>query len=81
MTVSVQEAIAVQEAARMINDQISAFKEIYANQDDLNIAIMCCLKIATDSVKQGSNSGHSEKKALDALAALEKQLDDVLEQS
>lgn len=81
MTVSVQEAVAVQEAARMINDQISTFKEMYANQDDLNIAIMCCLKIATDSVKQGSSSGNTEKKALETLNALEKQLDNVLEQS
>jgi len=81
MKVSEEEALAVQEAARMINEQISSFKNIYRTQDDLNIALMCCLKIASDYVRQQHYQEETVQIASDKLDAAQGRLAKLLEES
>lgn len=77
--VSDAEREVVEEAARRINAQISQFKATYHTQDDLNLAIMTCLKFATDMVRQAHHAEEDQQELTDALNALEKQLSTNLE--
>ena len=78
---SEEEGAAVLRAARLINEQISAFKSVYTTQDDLNIAIMCSLKVATDYIHLSDEAAASEQEALEGLSNLEKRIDKVLQES
>ena len=69
----------VEEAARRINAQISQFKATYHTQDDLNIAIMACLKFATESVRDEHASDKEKSELQQALDTLEHQLSTHLE--
>ena len=72
--VSSEEKEVVEEAARRINAQISQFKATYHTQDDLNLAIMACLKFATDLVRISQQSDKSEQALKKTLDTLEKEL-------
>lgn len=72
MKVSEDEVAAIQEASRLINEQISSFRNVYKTQDDLNIALMCCLKIASDYVRQQNQEDeivHVASKKIDQIQA------------
>ncbi len=75
------EGASVLRAARLINEQIAHFKSVYTTQDDLNIAIMCCLKIATDYIHQSDEATLLEQEAVEGLSALEARIDNVLQES
>lgn len=74
MKVSSQEKEVVEEAARRINAQIGQFKATYHTQDDLNIAIMACLKFATDMIRTDQGTKQEQEGVLKVLDALENQL-------
>jgi iron-sulfur cluster repair protein YtfE (RIC family) len=57
-----------------INAQISQFKATYHTQDDLNLAIMACLKFATDLVRISQQSEQGKQEVKKALDTLEEQL-------
>jgi cell division protein ZapA (FtsZ GTPase activity inhibitor) len=71
---SSEEKKAVEEAARMINEQISSFKEVYTTQDDLNVALMCCLNIATEHIKTLHRTQDSQEKTTRELDNMEHRL-------
>ncbi len=81
MKVSESEVSAVQDAARLINEQISSFKNAYRTQDDLNIALMCCLKIATDYVRQQHQEDEIVNVASDKIDTIQAQLANLLNES
>ena len=81
MKVNAEEEVVVKEAARMINEQISAFKSIYTTQDDLNIALMCCLKITSDLIRDQKGEEADAEEVLNTLASLEESLDQALKES
>lgn len=69
------EAAIVQEAARRINEQVSALKSLYTTQDDLNIALMCCLKVATDHVRFERDTEAQTQAAMALVAGMEARLE------
>lgn len=81
MKVGEDEVAAIQEASRLINEQISSFRSVYKTQDDLNIALMCCLKIASDYVKQQSQEESVVQEASQKIEQIQAQLAEVLEKS
>ncbi|MEL6592231.1 MAG: cell division protein ZapA [Bacteroidota bacterium] len=70
-----EEAAVIQEAAQSINGKIKAFKAQYKTQDDLDIAIMCCLDIMTEHLKDKANTARQTDTALESLQELEQRLD------
>jgi len=52
-----EEAEVIREAAQLIHNKMRAFKSEYKTQDDVDIAIMCCLSIMTEylTYKQRDN--------------------------
>lgn len=73
--VNKEEALVIEEAAKAINAKIKSFKRQYKAQDDLNIAIMCCLDIMTDYLSYKNKEADSAKKILNELTVLEEKLD------
>ena len=73
-----EEAAVIQEAAQSINAKMKAFKAEYKNQDDLNIAIMCCLDIMTEYLAQKTQTNRQVKTVLNELSNLEEKLDQTL---
>ena len=74
-----EEAAVIEEAAARINAKIKAFKAEYKTQDDLDIAIMCCLDIMTEYLKQRFQDKKSEQTILNELAILEQKLNHSLD--
>ena len=81
MKVSEHEAAAVKDAARLINEQISSFRNVYRTQDDLNIALMCCLKIATDYMRQQHQEDNMVNSATEKINQIQAQLAEIMEKS
>lgn len=75
------EAAVIQEAAQSINGRIKAFKAQYKTQDDLDIAIMCCLEIMTEHLKNKAHTARQTDTALESLNALEQRLDSSIQLS
>ncbi len=75
------EAAVIQEAAQSINGRIKAFKAQYKTQDDLDIAIMCCLEIMTEHLKDKAHTARQTDTALESLDALEQRLDSSIQLS
>lgn len=73
-----EEAAVIQEAAGRINAKIKAFKAEYKNQDDLNIAIMCCLDIMTEFLAQERKQDSQLQAVLHEISTLEEKLDHTL---
>ena len=78
MRVESEEVSAVQAAARMINEELQELKTLYSRQDDLSIAIMCCLKIATEHAKQIESNEKLSVEMQESLDKIEQQLDKTL---
>lgn len=71
-----EEAAAVQQAAKLINEKVKNFRVEYGMRDDTDIVIMCCLDIATEWVKMQQNYNPIETQPLlETLARIEKHLD------
>ncbi len=73
--VNEEEALVIEEAAKAINAKIKAFKRQYKTQDDLNIAIMCCLDIMTEHLGYKNKEADAAKEILNELSVLEEKLD------
>lgn len=69
----------IEEAAARINAKIKAFKAEYKTQDDLDIAIMCCLDIMTEYLTHKSQDEKKEQTVLKELAILEQKLNHSLD--
>lgn len=73
-----EEAAVIEEAARVINAKVKAFKAEYKTQDDLDIAIMCCLDIMTEFLSHKVQSQQQSEEILTELSRLEEKLDATL---
>jgi cell division protein ZapA (FtsZ GTPase activity inhibitor) len=70
------EAAAIREAARMINEKIGFFRLEYGMREETDIALMCCLEIATDFLKHKRQAEIFDTTTLvQKLSILEKHLD------
>ena len=74
-----EEKAVIQEAAESINTKIKAFKAQYKTQDDLDIAIMCCLDIMTEYLTHKTKSRTQVDSFLQQLSQLEQKLDATLQ--
>lgn len=74
-----EEKAVIQEAAQSINSKIKAFKAQYKTQDDLDIAIMCCLDIMTEYLAHKAKARRQADTFLQELSHLEQKLDDTLQ--
>ena len=70
-----EEAVVIEEAARHINAKIKAFKAEYKTQDDLDIAIMCCLDVMTEYLSHKVHAQRQSEDILNELSRLEEKLD------
>ena len=71
-----EEAVAVQQAAKLINDKVSHFRLEYGMRDEVDIVLMCCLDIALEWMKLKKQSNPLDTKLLiEKLSRLEKQLE------
>jgi len=73
-----EEAAVIEEAARVINAKVKAFKAEYKTQDDLDIAIMCCLDIMTEYLSHKVQTQQQSEAILTELSRLEEKLDATL---
>jgi len=73
--VSSEEAAVIQEAADVINKKMRAFKAEYTSQDNLDIAIMCCLDIMTEYLRFQTQGSKKVATVLNELSILEQKLD------
>lgn len=74
-----EEKAVIQEAAQSINTKIKAFKAQYKTQDDLDIAIMCCLDIMTEYLTHKTTARVQADTLLQQLSHLEQKLDATLQ--
>lgn len=71
-----EEAAALQQAVKIINEKIARYRVEYGRKDDVDVVLMCCLEIATEFVKQKQNQSSVEVDSLlEKLSKLESQLD------
>lgn len=71
-----EEALALEQAAKLINDKVKTFRVEYGMRDDTDIVIMCCLDIATEWLKmQHKTTPVNTQPLLETLARIEKHLD------
>jgi cell division protein ZapA (FtsZ GTPase activity inhibitor) len=80
-SVSAEEALLVEKAAQSVNAKIKAFKAEYKNQDDLDIAVMCCLDIMTEYLTYKTRTQAEVEAATRQLSTLEHALDRAITQS
>ncbi|RMG16071.1 MAG: cell division protein ZapA [Bacteroidetes bacterium] len=73
--VSREEAAAVKLAAEEIHAKMKAFKAEYTAQDDIDIAIMCCLDIMTEYLRFKTQTATQTASVLNELSVLEQKLD------
>ncbi len=74
-----EEAAVIEAAAKSINAKIKAFKAEYKTQDDLDIAIMCCLDIMTEHLSSQVQLKKQKKVVFQQLSLLDEKLDQSLE--
>ncbi|MCI4669435.1 MAG: cell division protein ZapA [Bacteroidia bacterium] len=77
--VDTEEAAVIKDAAERINAKIKAFKAEYKNQDDLNIAIMCCLDIMTEFLSEKRKQETEFQTLLNEVSSLDEKLDQAIE--
>jgi cell division protein ZapA (FtsZ GTPase activity inhibitor) len=75
------EAILIEKAAQAVNAKIKAFKAEYKTQDDLAIAVMCCLDIMTEYLTHKNKAQHQTQSALRQLSLLEQRLDTAISEA
>jgi cell division protein ZapA (FtsZ GTPase activity inhibitor) len=73
-----EEAAVIREASQAINAKIKAFKAQYKTQDDLDIAIMCCLDIMTEHLTHKAKAREEVESFLQQMSQLESKLDETL---
>ena len=78
-TVDSDEAEVIQDAAELINKNLRSYKVEYASQDDLDLALMCCLEIMTDFLKYKLRDTREYTQVQQELDQLNKQLDQTLD--
>lgn len=73
---SENEAAAVLQAAKLINEKVRQFRVDYGIRDDVDILIMCGLEIATQFIKAQTllDDNADTEKLMDKLAKLEEKL-------
>ena len=76
-----EEAAVIQEAAKAINTKIKDYKTQYKGQQDIDLAIMCCLEIMTERLKSETQARIKTEIALNELDALNKKLEHSLQLS
>lgn len=74
-----EEAAVIQSAARLINDKMRAYKAEYRTQDDVDIAIMCCLEITTEYLSNKDRQSTATSEVSNELNALENKIDRVIQ--
>lgn len=77
LLVKAEEEEAVRRAAKMINERIKQYKDQFSVQDELDLAIMCCLELATDNINQAGKNRSRE----DLLIDKAQRVDDALNTS
>lgn len=78
-TVDADEAEVISEAAKTINAKIKAFKAQYKTQDDLDIAIMCCLDIMTEYLAHKNKHDAQIETVMSELSNLDQTLDHLID--
>lgn len=73
---SENEAAAVLQAAKLINEKVRQFRVDYGIRDDVDILIMCGLEIATQFIKVQAllDDNADTEKLMDKLSKLEEKL-------
>jgi cell division protein ZapA len=73
---SENEAAAVLQAAKLINEKVRQFRVDYGIRDDVDILIMCGLEIATQFIKVQTllDDNADTEKLMDKLSKLEEKL-------
>jgi len=74
-----EEAAVIKEAAQLIDKKMRDFKTEYKTQDDVDIAIMCCLEIMTVFLKEKNNDARNLNHIQDELEALDQKLDHTIQ--
>jgi cell division protein ZapA (FtsZ GTPase activity inhibitor) len=69
------EEAAVLQAAKLINDKMKAYKGAFTGQADLDLALMCCLDLTTEQLKQIQTFQQEADLAIKKLSALESKMD------
>ena len=60
LTVKASEEPYYRQAARMVNEKLSLYKELFGSQDGVRVTIMAALDIAFNSVRSTDESGSAE---------------------
>lgn len=71
LLVKAEEEEAVRMAAKKINERIKQYKDQFSVQDELDLAIMCCLELATDNINQAGNVREGYDTLLDKALRVE----------
>ena len=74
LLVKAEEEEAVRRAAKMINDRIKQYKDQFSVQDELDLAIMCCLELATDNINQAGKARDGESLLMEKAERLDNAL-------
>ncbi|MEM6262382.1 MAG: cell division protein ZapA [Bacteroidota bacterium] len=61
------EAPAVEEAALLINEKIRHLRTVFPTQDDLDIAIMCCLQLVSEQLRLQDDGSQALQDRLDKI--------------
>ena len=60
LTVKASEEPYYRQAARMVNEKLSLYKELFGSQDGVRVTIMAALDIAFNSVRSTDEAGSAE---------------------
>ncbi len=74
-----EEAAVIKQAAHMIDQKMRDLKSEYKTQDDVDIAIMCCLEIMTAYLQDKSRDARNLDKLQDELHTLDQKIDHTLQ--
>ena len=69
----------IQDAAKVINKKLRSYKLEYSSQDDLDIALMCCLEIMTEFLTYKVQDTRGFTQVREELDQLNEQLDQTLQ--
>jgi len=78
-TLDSDEAEVIQDAAKLINSKLRSYKAEYPSQDNLDLALMCCLEIMTEHLKFQVRDVLDVEQVKEELEQFNKQLDHTLQ--
>lgn len=78
LLVRAEEEESVRRAAKLINDKIKQYKERFSVKDDLDLAIMCCLELATDNLNQLQRNRDNGATSAEKLTRIDDILNDAI---